>query len=215
MAADPLSTAIGAALAVGGAAYGSIASNKWNKKARNLIQSQRDNVEAWRLNRQNQDDINRMESQAIINNQKRLLDEKYRQSEKANIVAGGTDEALALQKASANDALAQTEAAIAKDASNRHDSDERLARAEDAALAQQQVQTYMNQANAAAQAGSQAANAGINLVGVGLQKDNFLKNGIAKNNATTLPDPAKATAQASLDASIAAGIHGPTSGLTL
>lgn len=184
MAADPLSTAIGAALAVGGAAYGSIASNKWNKKARNLIQSQRDNVEAWRLNRQNMDDINRTESQAIINNQKRLLDEKYRQSEKANIVAGGTDEALAMQKASANDALAQTEAAIAKNASERHDSDERLARAEDAALAQQQVQTYMNQGNAAAQAGSQAANAGINLVGVGLQKDNFLKNGIEKNDAT-------------------------------
>jgi len=170
-----LTTALGGAVALGSAVYGAIQSSKYNKQARNLIGQQRQDNDAWWAAKKNEDYLDRTDAQNIITKQQSLLDEHYRQAEKANVVSGGTDEALAMQKAAANNATAQTMASIAANASEAKDSAERQYRAEDAALNQQEIQTYMNQANATAQAASQGVNAGVNLMGIGLQQGNNIE----------------------------------------
>ena len=181
MAFDPLSTAVGGAVALGSAIYGKIASSKYNKQARQLIQNQRDDNRAWRDAEMAKNELDRTDAQAILTNQQRLLDERYNRSRKANVVSGGTDEALAMEKAAANNSLAQTEAAIAQNASERKDSVERQYRSEDAALNQQQAQSLFQQGKEAAQAASQGVNAGLNLLGIGLQKDNFVADAEQNN----------------------------------
>lgn len=160
-----VTAAIGAGLALGSAIYGGIKSSAANNRARKLIQQQRDANQRWYDTKMAEDYTLRTDAQAAINRQRELLNEQYKRARKTKVVSGGTDEAEALQKEAANRSLSDTTTEIAAQASNYKDNVERQYRAQDAALNQQQAQSYQQQAAQTAQAASQAVNAGINLAG--------------------------------------------------
>jgi len=169
------SSIIGGVGALGSAIYGAVTSARANNKARQLIQKQRDDNRNWYNVKMAQDYTQRSDVQAAIKRQRELLDEQYKKARATNTVAGGTDEALALQKKAANAALAQTTTDIAAGATQYKDNVEQQYRNQDAALNQQQAQSYQQQAAQAAQAASQAVNAGIGLVGQGIQANAYNK----------------------------------------
>jgi len=162
-----LTTAIGAVGALGSAIYGAIKSSKANNQARRLIQQQRDENRRWYDTKMNQDYTLRTDVQNAINKQRELLDEQYKRAKATNVVSGGSDASVALQKEAANKSLADTTADIAAAGANYKDSVEQQYRAQDAALNQQQAQSYQQQAAQTAAAASQGVNAGLNLVGQG------------------------------------------------
>lgn len=168
--------ATGAVTALGAAIYGGIKSGKYNRKADELIQQQRDNNREWYNIASSRDYTQRSDVQAAIKKQRELLNEQYERAKASSVVAGGTDEALALQKAAANQSLAQTATDIAARASDYQDNIEQQFRQQDAALNQQQAADYRQIAANTAQAASQTVNAGLNMVGQGAQT--YFKKGV-------------------------------------
>ena len=162
--------AIGGVAALGSAIYGGIKSANANNKARDLIQQQRRDNRDWYNLRMSQDYTQRADVQAAIKRQRELLKEQYQRAKATNVVAGGTDEALALQQQAANKSVSDTMTDIAAQAANYKDNVERQYRAQDAALNQQEVQNYQQQAAQTAQAASQGVNAGLGVLGNGLAK---------------------------------------------
>ena len=154
---------IGAAISLGSAIFGGVKSAQQNKKARRLIKQQRNENKDWNSIKQSQDYTQRVDYQAANKLQQQMVMDRYKTAAARNAVAGGTDEALALQKQAANQALAQTETDLAARAADYNDSIERQYRAQDAALNQQQVAGYQQQAVNTSAAASQAA-----LMGSGL-----------------------------------------------
>lgn len=166
---------IGAALsALGSVASTAIAGNKSkqaNEAAARLIQQQKDKNAAWYNTKMNEDYTKRADAQAVIQKQRELLNEQYKNARATNIVAGGSDAQLAAQKQLANDAVADTMSNIAANAASAKDQAEQEYLRRDAELTQQQAGVKTGQANASAQAGAQAAGAGVNLAGALLDYD--------------------------------------------
>ena len=156
---------VGLTAALGGAIYGAVKSGKYNRKAEALIQQQRDDNEAWYKTKMKQDYTMRSDVQAAINRQREILNDQYKRARATNVVAGGTDEQLALQKEAANRSLAQTVTDVAANAADYKDSVEQQYRQQDAALNQQQVQGYQQIAAQTAQAASQVVNKGLQQFG--------------------------------------------------
>ena len=159
--------AIGSAAALGSAIYGAASSAINNNKARKLIQKQRDDNRRWYEINRAADYTSRADVQAAITKQRELLDEQMRNANATKAVTGASDESTALQKESANKATAEAAREIAAQSTAYKDNVERQYRAEDAALNQQQAQSYQQQAAETAKAASQAVNAGINVAGIG------------------------------------------------
>ena len=132
-----VSAIIGAVGALGSAIYGGIKSAQDNQRAQALIQQQRDENKAWYNLRRNQDYTQRADVQAAIKRQRELLNEQYDRARATNVVAGGTDEALALQQKAANQSLSNTMTDVAAQSSAYKDKVEEQYRAQDAALNQQ------------------------------------------------------------------------------
>ena len=164
------SAIIGGVAALGSAIYGGIKSAQANNNARRLIEQQRDDNRGWYNLRMSQDYTQRADVQAAIKRQRELLNEQYQRAKATNVVAGGTDEALALQQQAANKAVSDTMTDVAAQAANYKDNVEQQYRAQDAALNQQEVQNYQQQAAQTAQAASQGVNAGLGVLGNGLAK---------------------------------------------
>lgn len=162
--------AIGGIAALGSSIYGAIASSKYNKQARRLIDEQKAENKNWYDLKMSEDYTQRSDAQAALKRQRELLTEQYNNARKTNAVMGGTDESLALQKQAANNSLSQTITDIASQASQYKEGIENQYRATDAALTQQQAAGLQQQGAQAAQAAAQATNAGINLMGVGTPK---------------------------------------------
>lgn len=175
-----LTTAVGAVGALGSAIYGAAKSAKYNNKARAITEGMIDENNAWWNVKKNQDYTARSDVQAAITRQRQLLDEQYRNARATNVVAGGTDASLALQKEAANRSLAQTMTDVASNASDWKDSMEDKYRAQDSALKQQQAQSYQQQAQATAQAASQAVTSGLGMVGQGVNMYELDKAGALK-----------------------------------
>lgn len=149
---------IGAAAQVGSSIYGAIKSSQANKKAQEMIQNQRAENKKWYDQRMAEDYMQRTDIQNVLRKQRELLNEQYRRARATNIVAGGTDESLALQQQAANAAMGDTMADIAANAESYRDSIESQYRTQDAALNQQLVGVEQAKgqaiANAAGQVGS-------------------------------------------------------------
>lgn len=158
-------TIASAAAALGSAIYGGIKSSQANNRARRLLQNQQNENKAWYDTRMSEDYTQRADVQAAIQRQRELLNEQYQRAKATNVVAGGTDESLALQKEAANKAVAQTMTDVAAQSAAYKDNVERQYRAQDYALNQQQVINQQQQAAQTAQAASQAVNAGVSFLG--------------------------------------------------
>lgn len=149
---------IGAAAQTASAIGGAIASSVANKKAREMIGTLRQEKQKWYDQQMAQDYTQRLDVQNILRKQRELLQEQYQRSRATNLVAGGTDESLALQQASANNTMGDTMADIASQASSYKEGVEQQHRADMDAIAQQEIalqqQKAQNIASAAGQMGS-------------------------------------------------------------
>lgn len=150
---------IGAAAQIGSSIYGAVKSSQANKRAEAMIQNQRVENKRWYDQKMSEDYMQRSDVQNILRKQRELLNEQYQRARATNIVAGGTDEALALQQQAANATMGDTMANIAANASNYKDSVEEQYRAQDAALNQQQIGVEQAKAQSIAQAAGQVGSA--------------------------------------------------------
>ena len=176
MVGSIISSALGGALQVGSAIYGQVKSNQINKQAQAELDQRRNENKQWYQQRMNEDYMMRSDVQNVLRKQRELLNEQYQRARATNIVAGGTDESLALQQREANRTMGDTMADIAANASAYKDNVEQQYRAQENNLSQQQQQIYTNQSNQVAQAASQAAKAGGNLLASGLEGITKVKN---------------------------------------
>lgn len=152
---------IGAAAQVGSSIYGAVKSSQANKKAQALIQNQRDENERWYNMRMAQDYTQRADVQNVLRKQRELFNEQYQKARSASVVAGGTEEAAAVQMAEANKAMGDTMAEIAAQSSDYKEGIEEQYRAKDDALNQQQVAVEQAKAqNIAAAAGQMGSAVG-------------------------------------------------------
>lgn len=161
---------IGAAAQVGSSIYGAVKSSQANKRARALLQNQRDENQKWYEQRMAEDYTQRADAQNILRKQRELLDEQYKRARATNIVAGGTDESLALQQANANDIMGETMSDIAAQASDYKDAVEQQYRSQDSAFNQQQIAIEQQQADNIADAAGQMGSAVSGLVQGGMDK---------------------------------------------
>lgn len=150
---------IGAAAQIGSSIYGAIKSSQANKRAEQMIQNQRDENRKWYDQKMAEDYMQRSDVQNVLRKQRELLNEQYQRARATNIVAGGTDESLALQQQEANETMGDTMAGIAANASDYKDSIEQQYRANDAALNQQQIGVEQGKAQSIAQAAGQVGSA--------------------------------------------------------
>lgn len=162
-------TILGAAAQVGSSIYGAIESSQANKQARQMIQNQRDENKRWYDQKMAEDYMQRSDVQNVLRKQRELLNEQYQRARATNIVAGGTDESLALQQQAANEAMGNTMADIAANAANYKDSVEQQYRAQDAALNQQMIGVEQGNAQSIAQAAGQVGSAVSGLMTGGVE----------------------------------------------
>lgn len=156
---------IGAAAQVGSSIYGAIKSSQASKRAEQLISNQRDENRKWYEEKMAEDYTRRADVQNLLRKQKELFNDQYKSARATNVVAGGTDESLALQKAAANEAVGETMADVAAQATDYKESVEQQYRAQDAALNQQQVGIEQNRAQQIANAAGQMGAAVSGLFG--------------------------------------------------
>lgn len=160
----------GAALQAGSSIYGAIKSSQANKKANDLIKSERDANRKWYEKEMAQDYTQRADMQNVLRKQKELLNEQLQRSRAMNVVAGGTDEALALQQQAANQTLGETTANVAAQAADYKEGVENQFREKESQLNQWQVNLAQNEAAQIAQAAGQMGKAVSGLVTGGMNK---------------------------------------------
>lgn len=135
------------------------------------MQNQRDENRRWYEQRMAEDYTKRADVQNILRKQKELLQEQYQRARATNVVAGGTDESLALQQQAANQAMGDTMADIAAQSENYKEGIENQFHAKDAELNQQQIGLEQAKAQAVANAAGQVGSSvGGLLQGVGTIK---------------------------------------------
>ncbi len=160
---------LGAAAQVGTSIYGAIKSSQANKRAEAMLQNQRDENRKWYDQKMAEDYMQRSDVQNVLRKQRELLNEQYKRARATNIVAGGTDESLALQQQAANEAMGDTMADIAANAADYKDSIEDQYRAQDAALNQQQIGVEQAKAQSIAKAAGQVGSAVSGLMTGGVE----------------------------------------------
>jgi hypothetical protein len=161
-------TLIGAAAQVGSSIYGAIKSSQANKRAEKLLQNQRDENQKWYDQKMSEDYSQRTDVQNVLRKQRELLQDQYKRARATNVVAGGTDESLALQQQAANDAMGDTMADIAANADTYKEGVENQYRTQDAALNQQQIANEQNRAQTIANAAGQVGSAVSGLMAGGM-----------------------------------------------
>lgn len=165
--------AIGAAAQVGSSIYGAIKSSQANKKAMDILKAQKDENKKWYEERMNEDYLQRLDVQNVLRKQRDLLSEQYKRARATNVVAGGTDESLAMQQQAANEIMGDTMGNIAAQAESYKEGVENQYRSTDAALAQQEMGIHQAQAKTIADAAGQVGKAVSGLVsGAGMDATN-------------------------------------------
>lgn len=155
---------IGAAAQVGSSIYGAIKSSQANKRAEDLLRNQRDENRKWYETRMAEDYTRRADVQNILRKQRELFQDQYKRARATNVVAGGTDESLALQQAGANETMGETMADVAANAADYKDAVEQQYREKDDAYNQQQIAMEQNKAQQIAKAAGQMGSAVSGLV---------------------------------------------------
>ena len=168
---------IGAAAQIGSSIYGAIKSSQANKRAEKLLQNQRDENKKWYDQKMAEDYTQRTDVQNVLRKQRELLHEQYQRARATNLVAGGTDESLALQQAAANESMGETMADIAANAASYKEGVENQYRAQEAALNQQQIANEQNRAQAIGNAAGQVGSAvsGLMTGAVGEKVDDVIE----------------------------------------
>ena len=193
---------IGAAAQVGSSILGAIKSSQANKRAEDMLQNQRAENKKWYDQKMAEDYMQRSDVQNILRKQRELLQEQYQRARAANVVAGGTDESLALQQQAANETMGDTMADIAAGAESYREGIENQYRTQDAALNQQQIANERQKAANIAAAAGQVGSAVSGLV-----------SGLDKSSSSAASDIADTNAKiAEFDKKFSPTLQAPTLG---
>lgn len=187
----------GIAAQILGAGAGAIGSASATKRMLGIIKNQKKENQDWRDLRMTEDFTQRPDAQNFLRKQKEMLLEQQQRNRAMNVVAGGTDEALALQQAEANKVAGETMADFASQAAAHKDEIEQQFLAKDAALDQQLAQAEANKASNIAAAAGQMGSAVSGLVQGGVTNDSDLPVG---ERTAIAPEPAKVNVNADLSA---------------
>ena len=132
-------------------------------------EAQRRKIENWYNIRSNQDYTKRADVQVALTKQRELINERYNQSRATNVVAGGSEAALAAEKEAANKAMGETIADIAAaGAANRDKLDQMYLGMDNEmseSIAKAGFDQNMQQAEQTAKAGGQASGAAVQMGG--------------------------------------------------
>ena len=123
-----------------------------------------------------EDYTRRADVQNVLRKQREMFQEQYQRARATNVVAGGTDESLALQQAQANETMGETMANVAAQAADYKEGIEQQYRTQDAALNQQQIAIEQNKAQQIANAAGQVGSAVSGLVTGGVNVEDLKKN---------------------------------------
>ena len=167
-----MSLLLGAGLNVLGSVAGAIGSARAQRKADDMIAAQKQKNQAWYDRNYNQNFLERSDAQAVLENTRKFYDERVGRAAATNTVMGGTDEALAMEKAGANQAVAETMAGINAEAANHKDMIEQNYLNVDSAISQQQIAGQQQRAQNISQAASNASKLGSNIIGGVIDKKN-------------------------------------------
>lgn len=132
-----IGSAIGGALKVGGAIFGGISQARAAKKIRQNIENQQKENQDWYDRRYNEDMTQRADAVALINRTEESIRNRNKNAAATAAVMGGTNEALAAQRAANNAALTDTMSQIAVTADQRKDAIENQYRNRNADLISQ------------------------------------------------------------------------------
>ena len=165
-----MSLLLGAGLNVLGSVAGAIGSARAQRKADGMIKAEKEKNQAWYDRNYNQNYLERSDAQQVLENTRKFYDERMQRSAATNTVMGGTDEALAMDKAAANQAVSDTMAGINADASAHKDAVEQNYLNVDSALSQQQIAGQQQKARNIANAASGVSSMGAGIVGSVLTK---------------------------------------------
>lgn len=155
-----LSSAVGLGVTALGSLWGAIDSKRKADKA--MANEDRRHAQANDYyNREiNADYTQRSDIQSLLTKQRDLLNEQYNRARATNVVSGGMEEGLAMQKQAANQALANTMSSIAASGASHIDTMKNARQAEDDRHANTITNIYDQQAQRSALAGSQLAKVG-------------------------------------------------------
>lgn len=166
---------VGAAAEVGSSIYGAIKSSQASNRAMDLLKARKEENRKWYEEKMAEDYMQRPDVQNALRKHKDLLGEQLKRSRATNIVAGGTDESLALGQQAAMESLGETTADIAAQAADYKESVENQFRETDAALDQQEMGIHQQQAQSIANAAGQVGKAVGGLVTGGMDATNATK----------------------------------------
>lgn len=161
---------IGAGVNLLGSVAGAIGSARAQKKANQMVAQQKAKNQAWYDRNYNQNFLERSDAQQVLENTRKFYDERMQRSAATNTVMGGTDEAMAMEKAAANQAVSDTMAGINADASAHKDAIEQNYLNVDSALSQQQIAGQQQRAQDISNAATNASKLGAGIVGSVLTK---------------------------------------------
>lgn len=169
------SALIGAGAGIaGGIIAGNAAKKAAKKKAALLDKMEKDN-ENWYNKRINEDYTQTAEAVNAMRLARENADRSIQRAEGVAAVMGGTDESVALQKASASEGVGNTLANIASQATARKNAVESQYLQTKQGIDNSKMAIYDAQAQAAAQAGGQVMGAGMGMV------QDYAKYSMAKN----------------------------------
>ena len=161
---------IGAGLSAVTSVIGAIGSARAQRKADQMVSHQKAKNQAWYDREYNANYLQRSDAQAVLENTRKFYDDRLQRASGANTVMGGTDEAMAMNKAGANEAVASQMAQMNADASAHKDNIQQNYMNADAALSQQQIAGQQQRAQDIAQAAGEAGKMSAGIVGNVLTK---------------------------------------------
>ena len=135
------------------------------KKARKNLADQRSNNQAWYDKEYNTDYTQRADAQAVLNRTKEMADANRRRARNMGVVAGATDEAVAMENEASNKMVSDTMGAINQSADAYKQNIQGQFRQTEQNLDNAEYQSRIAQANQIAAAGAQAGQAGAGIVG--------------------------------------------------
>lgn len=170
-----ISGAAGAALKIGGTIAGSRAARRAAKRQRAIIAEQQKENQQWFDRRYNEDATQRADAQRLLTMTQDSIRNRNRQAAATAAVMGGTNEAIAAEKAANNQALSDTMSQIAASAADRKDQIEGQFRQRNEDLAQQLMNVEAQRAQSVMQAGQQMSSVGDTVAGMGDSLDSLFK----------------------------------------
>ena len=153
----------GAGLQLAGGIFGAVQGRKSAKRANKMIAGQKAKNDSWYQKNYNEKYTQRADVQDALQQTSKLLSERTKRTAATGAVMGGTDEAIAMDKQAASQAVADATAQISAQGSAYKDNIDQQYRSMDDSLTQQQVDVEMQKGQnmAAAASGASAGAAGI------------------------------------------------------